>query len=414
MAGTVHIIGAGLAGLSAAVRLAQRSVRVVVHEALDQAGGRCRSYHDHATGLMIDNGNHLLLSGNRGARAYLQIIGTEAGLVGPDAAEFPFIDLASGERWKLRISDGRLPWWIFNDGRRVPHTRWHDYLALAPLLWAPSGKTVCDTIHCGGTFYERLLRPVLLAALNIEPHEGSAALGGAIVRETLAVGGSACRPLIAREGLSAVLIEPALAFLRARDAGVRFRHELRALRLAGDRIEILDFGDEAVRLEREDQVILAVPPPAVQSLVPDLQAPSEFRAIVNAHFAIDPPHGFPPITGVINGVVEWVFAFPGRLSVTISAADRLLNTPREILAQAIWREVATVAGLPAELPAWQIVRERRATFAATPQQNACRPGARTQWRNLLLAGDWTQTGLPATIEGAIRSGERAAKLAGEA
>jgi squalene-associated FAD-dependent desaturase len=414
MPGTVHIIGAGLAGLSAAVLLAQRSVRVIVHEAIDQAGGRCRSYHDHATGLMIDNGNHLLLSGNRAARAYLRTIGSEGGLVGPDAAEFPFADLTSGERWKLRINDGRVPWWIFNDGRRVPHTRWHDYLGLAPLLWAPSGKTVCDVINCGGVLYERLLRPVLLAALNIEPQEGSAALGGAIVRETLAAGGRACRPLIAREGLSAVLIEPALAFVRARDAGVRFRHELRALRLAGDRIEMLDFGDEAVGLDPDDRVILAVPPPAAQSLLPDLQAPSEFRAIVNAHFAIDPPRGHPPITGVIGGVVEWVFAFPGRLSVTISAADRLLSTPREILAQAIWREVATIAGLPAELPPWQIVRERRATFAATPQQNARRPGARTKWRNLLLAGDWTQTGLPATIEGAIRSGECAAELVGEA
>ena len=185
MPGTVHIIGAGLAGLSAAVRLAQRSVPVIVHEALDQAGGRCRSYHDHATGLMIDNGNHLLLSGNHGARAYLKTLGTEAGLVGPGAAEFPFVDLASGERWKLRINNGRLPWWIFHQGRRVPQTRWHDYLGLAPLLWAPPRKTVCDVIHCSDTLYERLLRPVLLAALNIEPQEGSAALAGAIVRETL-------------------------------------------------------------------------------------------------------------------------------------------------------------------------------------------------------------------------------------
>jgi squalene-associated FAD-dependent desaturase len=414
MPGTVHIIGAGLAGLSAAVRLAERSVPVVVHEALEHAGGRCRSYHDHATGLMIDNGNHLLLSGNGSARAYLRTLGSEAGLVGPNAAEFPFIDLASGERWKLRISEGRLPWWIFHERRRVPRTHWHDYLALAPLLWAHPGKTVCGVINCGGMLYERLLRPVLLAALNIEPREGSAALGGAIVRETLAVGGSACRPLIAREGLSTVLIEPALAFLRGRSATMRFRHELRALRLAGDRIETLDFGEDSITLAPDDRVILAVPPPAAEALIPDLRGPTEFRAIVNAHFAVEPPRDFPPMIGVVNGVVEWVFAFPGRLSVTISAADRLLGSPRETLAEAIWREVSTIAGLPAAMPPWQIVRERRATFAATPRQDACRPAARTKWRNLLLAGDWTQTGLPATIEGAIRSGERAAKLAGDA
>jgi hydroxysqualene dehydroxylase len=76
----------------------------------------------------------------------------------------------------------------------------------------------------------------------------------------------------------------------------------------------------------------------------------------------------------------------------------------------IWREVATVGGIADKLPPWQIVRERRATFAALPEQNAKRPGAKTGWDNLVLAGDWTATGLPATIEGAIRSGNRAADL----
>jgi uncharacterized protein with NAD-binding domain and iron-sulfur cluster len=84
--------------------------------------------------------------------------------------------------------------------------------------------------------------------------------------------------------------------------------------------------------------------------------------------------------------------------------------PRADLAEQIWREVAAVTGLSGELPPWQIVRERRATFAATPEENAKRPGPVTQWRNLVLAGDWTATGLPATIEGAVRSGHRAAEL----
>jgi hypothetical protein len=139
-----------------------------------------------------------------------------------------------------------------------------------------------------------------------------------------------------------------------------------------------------------------------------LEVPTEFRAIVNAHFRIEPPAGQPPILGVLNGTVEWLFAFPGRLSVTISAGDRLIDTPREELAKSIWAEVASLTGLPDALPPWQIVRERRATFAATPAQDAKRPGAETAWRNLVLAGDWTDTGLPATIEGAIRSGNRAA------
>ena len=98
-------------------------------------------------------------------------------------------------------------------------------------------------------------------------------------------------------------------------------------------------------------------------------------------------------------------------SVTVSAADHLVDRDREELARAFWADIAAVHGLPAALPPWQIVKEKRATFAATPAQDAKRPPAATRWSNLFLAGDWTQTGLPATIEGALRSGEVAARLA---
>jgi squalene-associated FAD-dependent desaturase len=411
MPGTVHVVGAGLAGLAAAVRLAGRGASVVVHEAAGAAGGRCRSYHDPLLDMVIDNGNHLLLSGNHAALSYLETIGAAGRLAGPAAAEFAFVDLASGERWTLRINRGRVPWWIFDRDRRVPGTTASDYLSFAGLLYASSEKTVCEAVKCAGPLYERLARPLWLAALNIEPKEGSARLAGAIVRETLVAGGKACRPLIARDGLGQVFIEPALRFLGECNVKVAFGHRLRALDFDGDKVVALDFGDERLAVGA-DAVILAVPPIMAADLVPDIKAPSEFRAIVNAHFRLDPPPGLAPIIGVVNGTIEWLFTFADRLSITISAADRLLDAPREMLAQKLWQEVATVTGLPTALPPWQIVRERRATFAATPRQNAKRPAATTAWSNLWLAGDWTMTGLPATIEGAIRSGNRAADFVG--
>ena len=410
MSRNVHIIGAGISGLSTAVRLANANYKVHVHEATQQAGGRCRSYFDAATNLTIDNGNHLLLSGNRHALAYAKSIGTEAGLVGPARAQFPFVDLTTGQRWQLDLGDGRLPLWVFDKARRVPDTGLRDYLALMPLIWAGPGKLVGDAIPCQGTLYRRLVQPLLLAALNVDPPEGSAGLAGAIVRETLLAGGQACRPLIARDGLSAVLVEPAIKLLQDKGASIQFGHELRGFGWSANRVSELKFGDDVVALGPDDAVVMAVPPRPAAAMLPGLKTPTKFRAIVNAHFRFDPPKDMPPLIGVVGGLVEWLFAFPQRLSITISGADRLVDMPREELAQAIWRDICKIAGVQGELPPWQIVRERRATFEATPAQNALRPGAVTDKKNLFLAGDWTDTGLPATIEGSVRSGDRAADL----
>ena len=347
---TVHIVGAGISGLSAAVRLANANFKVHVHEATQQAGGRCRSYFDAATNLTIDNGNHLLLSGNRHAVAYARSIGTEAGLVGPKRAQFPFVDLTTGQRWQLDLGDSRLPLWVFDEARRVPDTGILDYLALAPLIWAAQSKLVGDAIPCKGTLYQRLVQPLLLAALNVDPPEGSAGLAGAVVRETLLAGGQACRPLIAREGLSAVLVEPAIKLLQDKGASIQFGHELREFAMSANRVGGLKFGDDTVAVEPDDAVVMAVPPRPAASLLPGLKTPSKFRAIVNAHFRFDPPKDMPPILGVVGGLVEWLFAFPQRLSITISNADRLVDMPREELAQAIWRDICKAGGVQGELP----------------------------------------------------------------
>jgi hydroxysqualene dehydroxylase len=407
----VHIVGAGISGLSAAVRLVDEGYKVHVHEATQQAGGRCRSYFDAQTNLTIDNGNHLLLSGNRHALAYARSIGTEAGLVGPKLAQFPFVDIATRQRWLLDLGDSRWPLWVFDESRRVPDTGIADYLALMPLIWSPRRRLVGEAIPCSGTLYRRLVQPLLLAALNVDPPEGSAGLAGAVVRETLLAGGRACRPLIARDGLSAVLIEPAVKLLQAKSAVVHLGHELRELDMSADKVGTLRFGGEDnIAIGPDDAVVLAVPPRSAVALLPGLKTPTQFRAIVNAHFRFTPPRDMPPILGVIGGLVEWLFAFPQRLSITISNGDRFVDMPREELATALWRDICKAAGVTGDLPPWQIVRERRATFAATPEQDALRPKAVTPLKNLFLAGDWTDTGLPATIEGSVRSGDRAAAL----
>ena len=408
--GTVHIVGAGLAGLSAAVGLIGTGRQVVVHELARHAGGRCRSYFEPSLGLTIDNGNHLLLSANMAALEFLRTIGSEGKLVGPGEAAFHFADRASGKGWVLRPNEGRIPWWIFARGRRVPDTRAIDYLPMLSLLVAGPNRALGDVVACDGVLYERLWRPLLLAVLNTEPPRASAELAGTLLRETFARGGRACHPLVARDGLGAAFVDPALAYLEGHGAKLCFDHQLRGITLSDHDAHRLVFGEDAITLGGGDALILAVPGHVARHFLPGLEAPSRFNAIVNAHFKFEPPKALPSILGVINGTVEWLFAFPERLSVTISAADRWIEVPREELARKLWAEIAAVTGIHSDIPPWTIVKERRGTFAALPAENAKRPGAETRWRNIFLAGDWTATGLPATIEGAIRSGNRAAQL----
>lgn len=406
----VTVVGAGLAGLSAAVALVRAGIPVAVAEAASRAGGRCRSYHDPQLGLTIDNGNHLVLSGNQAVARFRAAVGATPPLAGPDEAAFAFRDLTDGKSWTVRINAGPIPWWTLSPGRRVPGSRLGEYLSLAHLFMARDGR-IDAHVATGGAVWTRFVEPVLLAALNTAPAEASARLAANLFRETLVKGGSAMHPRIAEPTLAAAFIDPAVDWLAAERQRVTFNRRLQGIGFQGDRIVSLDWGQGPEAVGGAEAVILAVPPWAATALVPGLEAPDAFRAIVNAHFAIPAPAGAPAMLGLIGGTAEWLFAFPDRISVTVSAADRLVDIDREALARQFWADILLAYGIDAPMPRWQIVKEKRATFAATPEQEARRPPAATRWRNLFLAGDWTATGLPATIEGALGSGETAARLA---
>ncbi len=366
--------------------------------------------------MTIDNGNHLVLSGNRAVQDYLKRIGASDRLAGPAQADFAFVDVRSGARWRVRPNDGPIPWWIFDRSRRAPGTKAADYGVLALFMFGHDGKRMDEVLPCKGPLWDTLLQPVMLAVLNTNPAEGSMDLAAAVVRESLAKGGLASRPRIAEPTLAAAFLDPAVAYLKARGAQVRLRRSLKGITQANGRAVALNFSDGDVALGLDDRVILATPPGPTQSLLPSVSGPDDYRSIVNAHFAL--PAGraealksAAPMTGVIGGTAEWVFVFHDRISVTVSGAEHIVDMEREALARTFWADVAKTLNLGDEpLPAWQIVKEKRATFAATPAQDKKRPPAQTVLANLVLAGDWTQTRLPATIEGALRSGETAARL----
>jgi hydroxysqualene dehydroxylase len=270
-----------------------------------------------------------------------------------------------------------------------------------------------------GRLYWRLLEPLAVAALNTPAQEGLARLLGAVIRETLVLGGRACLPMLPTVGLSEALIDPAIATLRARGATIKFNDRISGLLIDGGRVTALRGPEGAVPLGPEDAVVVAVPPWIAGDLLPGLVVPDDFQAILNIHFryeaAVGGPVGEAGFIGLISGTAEWVFLKSGHISVTISAANRLADNSAATIAGAVWPNVVDALGLDGRakqnIPPYRVVKERRATFAATSRQEARRPGTRTGVAaNVALAGDWTATGLPGTIEGAIRSGRSAADV----
>jgi len=358
---TIHVVGAGVAGLAAAVALLEAGVEVRVHEAAPMPGGRCRSYHDPVLDRRIDTGTHLLVGANRAALAYLRRLGALDRMIETAPAAYPFVDLASGRRWTVR---------------------------------PPFGGLVSA------------FRPVALAALNTEPSEASWHLIAAVFGHLLTE--PACRPWIARSGIGEAMVDPAVALLGSRLALGR---RLTRIDAAENRAEALVFGNETVPLGAGDRVILAVPPGTAAELLPGLLVPTDVRAIVNAHFRVAAQASVPQLVGMTGSTGQWALWRGDIVSVTVSAADALVSETAETLAARFWSEIAAVFGFSAAMPLFRVVKERRATIAATSAMERLRPLAKTRLRNLVLAGDWTRTGLPGTLEGAVRSGEAAVRLA---
>jgi squalene-associated FAD-dependent desaturase len=407
----IHIVGAGLAGLSSALQLALVGENVVLYETAPYAGGRCRSYFDRELDCRIDNGNHLVLSGNAAVQDYLALTNATDSMNLLESALYPFMDLKTGARWTLRMNDGPIPWWIFDKKRRIPDTKIGEYLSLLRLLRANETDTVADVLRRDTQLYRRFWEPLAIATLNTEPEIGSARLLSNLLAQSFSAGGKACQPLLPKIGLSESFVLPCLKVLEEHNAAIHFNHRLRKLAVENEAVRRLDFGETIVELAPDDWLILAVPAWVASEILPTLPVPNMFRGITNLHYRVEVPNNPAGFTGLIGGLAEWVFVKQGIVSVTISAADRYKEHSQEEWADNVWIDLAQLFDLdPAKVPPWRVVREKRATFAATPAQQALRPRAYIGWKNLALAGDWTNTELPSTIEGAIRSGIKAAQV----
>jgi len=409
----VFVVGAGLAGLSTAVNCIQNGHEVRVFEATNHAGGRCRSFKDTVLNRTINNGNHLILNGNIGVKKYLTDINALDNFTTSQVASFEFLDIKTNERWSLQPSSGAIPWWMIQPNKRIPNTRLRDYFSLLKLIFARH-EALADLVDPSRPIFDRLWQPLSQAVLNTNAHEGSAALIWKMLSNTLLKGSNSSLPLLTKTHLSSALIEPAITYLKANGSIPEYGMRLRSLKINGSKISAIQFNNHNITLNNEDAIILALPPNEISALLPNITVPTKTNAILNVHYRLDDKPRLPnnaPFIGIVGGTAQWLFKQDDIYSVTISDAGILAKKSNQEIAGIVWQDISQILEVDKRnQPISRVIREMRATFAQTPEENKRRPDAHTVWKNLFLAGDWTNTGLPATIESAVISGQKAAKM----
>jgi hydroxysqualene dehydroxylase len=438
----VIVIGAGFAGLTAASVLASRGARVLVLDARPQLGGRATAFRDRHTGELVDNGQHVLFGCYRETLDFLRLVGASENVRAQSSLELVCFD-AARRRSVLRcprlpaplhLLAGVMRWGAIPLVERLTAFR----LAL-PLLSArrqlagartvavsPAGATVqqwLDHRGQGPTLQEWLWHPLAVAALNQLPQDAAADAFVRILAEMFAPDPAAAAVVLPVRPLHQMYAEPASEFIRRHGGDVR-TSALARLNVAGGRVTGVEVRGQSFTAPA---VISAVPwfalralfgpaPPAELGALFATAAAMAAMPIVTVNLWYDRPVMNDAFAGLPGRAMQWVFdkriAFGGsasHLSLVSSGATAIVGRTNEELAHLAATEIE--ASLPDARGVWPIratvVREKQATFSLAPGQPR-RPAVRTEVGGLLLAGDWTDTGLPATIEGAVVSGNRAA------
>jgi squalene-associated FAD-dependent desaturase len=433
----VVVVGGGFAGLAAAVRLVRRGARVVLLERRPFLGGRAYSFAHPATGEEIDNGPHLLMGAYTEALDFLSEIGAsgKVAIQGRLSVVMAHPDLGTAA-----VSAPRVPGLLQGPAALLR------YGLLSPLdrlrllegalrlvgravfdrdeLRAETVGAALDAAGQSAAACERFWHPLAIATLNEAPELAAAAPFAAVLRRGFLAGARAARFVVPRVPLSELYTADAARVVREGGGVVRTGTTAVSLALDGERVDGVVLRDGSI--VEADAVVLAVPFGALLRLLPPpLRDVAPFRGlaglrtspIVSVHLWLDRPVGWgASFLGLLRSRAQWLFdCGPSgqggwRVASVTSGARFWEETGDDAIAAEVLADAGRVvpAMRGARCVRAHVVRERHATLSLTPEADALRPSCETPLANLFLAGDWVQTGLPATIEGAVVSGRRAA------
>lgn len=435
----VVVLGAGYSGLAAATELIMRGHDVTLVEGRALLGGRAHSFVDAKSGLILDNGQHILMGCYRDTLELFRQLGVRNRLYSPPRLEVPFV---SEKGRSLMAATAPDPLHLLSALLGYRELSWADKFSaikLALRLRLGENPHLNETVEAwmrrwGQThnIIRALWEPLCIAALNEPVATGSAHLFGTVIRRSFLAGAADSAILLSRVGLSELFAPEVKMLLKMCSGTLKLQAPVTGLSFTDTALKEIKLSDGTVL--QPEAVVSALPWHVLRGLLPAesklARACGQIQdaPIVSLHLWLDRPILREPFVGMLDSPVHWVFSRdhihganpPGQeghvITAVVSGARDLVDKTGPELEELTLKEL--VRFLPeatgVRVLHRMVYKARSATFAATPETEPLRPEATTEWSNLWLAGDWTNTGLPATIEGAITSGSRAARAVDEA
>ncbi len=420
------IIGAGLSGLSAAVHLIKKNITPILIEASPKTGGRASAHFDNEFSSSLDNGQHILMGCYFNTLDYMRAIGAENNLIYQRNLYVDFVNHA-GKVFALDADDLIYP---FNTSmallqyEAVPfHRRLHCAVFFIKCIMlykgvSPKNKTVSEWLEANGEgreIQEALWDFLSIGALNTSPDKADASLFRDMLRQIFLRGNAAQTIILPRYDLSKTFCEPAEKFILENGGEIKYNEKLLSVQSRDGAVTSITTNKQTY--SDFSSVITALPPHSylhIEGMPQDIITRAEkvsYSSILTFHIQLNDVALNRPFYGLINSPVHWVFNHGRYITTVISNADEYMNRSGEELYAMIKSELKKYFTIPLDkISGYKIIHEKKATFIPDAAQLANRPQAKTQLKNLLLAGDWVQNGLPATIEGAILNGKNAANL----
>ena len=321
---------------------------------------------------------------------------------------FFFFDLEHNLEWNLDLSSGYGKFLI---GRKklIPNTKLLDYFSLLKFFFVSKNSSVYEIVG-NSKIFKTFWEPLTLGVMNTAPKMASAKVLSNVLKKTIYKGEKFCRIFQPKKNWNETLIKPAIIQIKKNGGQINFGNLLKKIDITDNNVSELSFINHKIKVNKNDRVIVAIPPTNLSKLLGNCSLPEQYNTILNLHFKIKPKDiklFQRPIVGFINSITQWVFVKSNHLSITVSNANDLNSNDTEELIVNVWNEIRKYIKKEIIYENVQIVREKKATYVQSPSNINLVKKFNQIPENMMIAGDWTQYNLPCTIEASILSGKNA-------